>query len=126
MSTNYRGSRANVVRLNNIRVAPRKLRILVDLIRNKDVEQALVLLQYSERGPARDLAKLIASGVANVRTTMRDWDVDSLYVARAWVDGGPVLKRFKPRAQGRATPVLKRTSCVTIELLPDTAGTSED
>lgn len=125
MSTSYRGSRANVVRLNNIRVAPRKMRILVDLIRNKDVEQALVLLQYSERGAARDLAKLIASGVANVRTTMRDWDVDSLYVARAWVDAGPVLKRFKPRARGRATPVLKRTSRVTIELLPDTT-VSED
>jgi large subunit ribosomal protein L22 len=118
-------SRANIVRLNNIRVAPRKLRILIDLIRHKDVEEALVLLQYSERGAARDVAKLLASGVANIRQQRRDWDVDSLYVSRAWVDAGPTLKRFKPRAQGRATPVLKRTSQVTIELRPDITD-SED
>lgn len=119
MRSNHRGSRPNRVHLNNIRIAPRKLRMLVDLIRHKDVAEAITLLTYSERGAAKDVAKLLESGVANIRANKRDWDVDSLYVSAAWVDEGPSLKRFTPRAQGRATPIKKRTSKVTIEILPD-------
>jgi len=119
MQKNEFGNRANIVRLKNIRVAPRKLRVIVDMIRDMDVNEALTLLEYSDRAASRDIAKLIESGVSNIRQHMRDWDTDALYVHRAYVDEGPTLRRFRPRAQGRATRINKRTSKVTIELRPD-------
>ena len=114
------GNRANVVRLNGVRIAPRKLRILVNQIRNMDVNEASATLTFSDRRAAEDLIKLIESGVANVREHIRDWNVDDLVIASATVDGGPTLRRFRPRAQGRATRINKRTSRVVIELRPDT------
>jgi len=114
------GNRANVVRLNGVRIAPRKLRILVNQIRNMDVNEAIATLTFSDRRAAEDLIKLIESGVANVREHIRDWNVDDLVIASATVDGGPTLRRFRPRAQGRATRINKRTSRVVIELRPDT------
>jgi large subunit ribosomal protein L22 len=119
MQKNEFGNRANIIRLKNIRVAPRKLRVLVDMIRDMDVNEALTLLEYSDRAAARDIAKMIESGVSNIRQNLRDWDTDALYVHRAFVDEGPTLRRFRPRAQGRATRINKRTSKVTIELRPD-------
>ncbi len=115
------GNKANIVRLEGVRVAPRKLRVLVDQIRNMDVNEALAVLSFSDRRASRDLIKLIESGVANVRETIRDWNVDDLYIAQAFVDEGPTLRRFRPRAQGRATRIRKRTSRVTIELRPESA-----
>lgn len=114
-------NRANIVRLNGVRIAPRKLRALVNEIRDMDVNEALTLLKYSNRGAAKSLAKLIESGVANVREQVRQWDADELYIAKAYVDAGPTLRRYRPRAQGRATRINKRTSRVVIELRPDEA-----
>ena len=119
MQKNEFNNRANIVHLRGIRIAPRKLRVLVDMIRDMNVQEALTVLSFSDRGAAKDLAKLIESGVANIRNELRDWNPDDLYVARAWVDEGPTMRRFRPRAQGRATRINKRTSRVTIELRPD-------
>lgn len=113
------GNRANIVRLTNIRVAPRKLRMIVDMIREMDVDEALTQLRYSDRAAARDIAKMIESGVANIRENIREWDTDDLVISRAWVDEGPTMRRYRPRAQGRATRINKRTSKVTIELRPE-------
>ena len=114
-------NRANIVRLNGVRISPRKLRALVNEIREMDVNEALTLLKYSNRGAARPLAKLIESGVANVREQIRQWDADELYIAKAYVDAGPTLRRYRPRGPGRATRINKRTSRVVIELRPDEA-----
>ena len=113
------GNRANVVRLNNIRIAPRKLRMLIDLVRNRSVGEALEELRFSDKAAARDVLKLLESGLANVRGTLPGWNPDELVIATAYVDSGPTLKRFSPRAQGRASRINKRTSRVTIELRPD-------
>lgn len=118
MYKNEFGNRANIVRLEGIRMAPRKLRVVVDMIRNLDVAEALVLLKYSDRVAAQPIAKLLESGVANVRETLRDWPTEDLIVYRATVDEGATLRRFRPRAMGRAARIRKRTSKVTIELRP--------
>ncbi|MCB9506810.1 MAG: 50S ribosomal protein L22 [Myxococcales bacterium] len=116
--TNEFGNRANVVHLNGVRISPRKLRVLVDQIRGQGVHEALARLGLADRRAAGALIKLIESGVANVRECVRDWDIDELMISRAFVDAGPTLRRFRPRAQGRATRINKRTSRVTIELRP--------
>lgn len=118
MMKNEFGNRANIVRLNGVRVAPRKLRVLVDQIRYMDVNEALAALSFADRGAAMPLIKLLESGVTNVRETISEWDVDALYIATATVDAGPTLRRFRPRAQGRASRINKRTSRVMIELRP--------
>jgi len=96
-----------------VRMAPRKARLVVDLIRGKPVERALGILQYTPKRAAKVLAKLLRSAVANAEHGQRV-DVDALYVKRAWVDAGPTAKRFLTRAHGRATKVFKRTSHVTL------------
>jgi large subunit ribosomal protein L22 len=95
------------------RVSPQKARLVVDLIRGKSVEAALGILEYLPKKGARMIAKTVRSAVANAEHGQRV-DVDDLYVKRAFVDEGPTLKRFLPRAHGRATPILKRTSHITI------------
>ena len=96
-----------------LRIAPRKVRLVVDMIRGRRVEQALGILEFTSRRAARLIAKTVKSAVANAESN-QSVDVDRLYVKRAYVDEGPTLKRFMPRAHGRATPILKRTSHVTI------------
>jgi large subunit ribosomal protein L22 len=96
-----------------VRIAPRKARLVVDMIRGQRVEQALGILEFTSRRAARLIAKTVKSAVANAESN-QNVDVDRLYVKRAYVDEGPTLKRFMPRAHGRATPILKRTSHVTI------------
>ena len=96
-----------------LRIAPRKARLVVDMIRGQRVEQALGILEFTSRRAARLIAKTVKSAVANAESN-QSVDVDRLYVKRAYVDEGPTLKRFMPRAHGRATPILKRTSHVTI------------
>ena len=122
---NEYGNRANLVRLDGIRTAPRKLRMVIDQIRGQQVDQALSILQFSERGAAQPVAKMIESGVANIRNVIQDWDIDELIVARAFVDEGPTMRRFRPRAQGRASKISKRTSRVTIELRPRPASADD-
>jgi large subunit ribosomal protein L22 len=100
------------------RISPRKARIVVDLIRGRDASEALQLLDFTNKAGAPFVKKLLASAVANARTKRPDVDVDSLYVSMASVDKGPNshLRRWRPRAQGRATRIQKGVSHIVIEL----------
>jgi large subunit ribosomal protein L22 len=97
----------------HVRIAPRKARGVVDLIRGKNVGEALMILDFLPRKGARLVAKTLKSVIANAESQQRV-DVDRLYVRRITIDGGATLKRFMPRAHGRATPIRKRTSHITI------------
>ncbi|MDP9728507.1 50S ribosomal protein L22 [Alicyclobacillus tolerans] len=96
-----------------IRIAPRKVRLVVDLIRGKNIPEALAILQFTPRGASPVVAKVVRSAVANAENN-HNMDVDKLYVKEIYVDEGPTLKRFHPRAQGRAYSILKRTSHITV------------
>jgi large subunit ribosomal protein L22 len=95
------------------RLTAQKARLVVNLIRGKSVETALGILEYTPKRAARTVAKTLRSAVANAEHGQRV-DVDALYVKRAWVDEGPTAKRFTPRAHGRATPIFKRSSHITV------------
>ena len=116
---NPRGERFNVVRGRFLRSSPRKARIVVNMIRNQRVSEALDLLRFSKKAVSSDIVKLLESGVANINEHARDWDIDRLVVTAAFVDEGPTMRRFRPRAMGRATRIRKRTSHVTIVLEPE-------
>ncbi|QOR34583.1 50S ribosomal protein L22 [Clostridium sp. 'deep sea'] len=96
-----------------VRVTPRKARQVIDEIRGKDVAEALAVLRFTRRKSADIIYKVVASAASNAEHNF-EMNKDSLYIAEAFVDGGPVLKRFKARAQGRAYPILKRTSHITV------------
>jgi large subunit ribosomal protein L22 len=105
-----------------IRTSPRKMRRTVDLIRGQHVEEARRILRLSTLGASRDIAKLLDSAVANAE--QRPGVIaENLLVSRAWVDEGPTLRRYRPRAYGRATRVRKRTSHVTVVV--ETMGDEE-
>lgn len=101
--------------LNNCRVAPRKARLVIDMIRGKRLGHALDALEFCDKKTAPLVKKLLLSAAANARNSS-SVDVDELVVKRAWVNEGRVLKRFMPRAQGRATPIRKRHSIITVVL----------
>ena len=96
-----------------VRTSPRKMRRVVDLIRGQHVMEARRILRFSPLGASRDVEKLLDSAVANAER-QPGVIADNLLVDRAWVDEGPTLRRFRPRAYGRATRVRKRTSHVTV------------
>lgn len=96
-----------------IRIAPRKVRLVVDLIRGKQVPEALAILRFTPRGASPVVEKVLRSAVANAENN-HNLDVDSLYIKEIFVDPGPTLKRFHPRAQGRAYSIFKRTSHITV------------
>ena len=100
-----------------IRVAPRKARLVVDQIRNKSVDKALETLQFSERAAAEPVAKVLRSAVANAENN-NGLRSNNLYVKYAYVDEGPTLKRFRPRAKGSASRINKRTSHITVVVAP--------
>jgi large subunit ribosomal protein L22 len=101
-------------KLRYLRVSPRKTRLVVDLVRGKGVEEAMNILRFTRRAASEPVRKLINSAVANAeRDNAR---VDALFVSEIYVDEGPTLRRFRPRAQGRATRINKRTSHVTCVL----------
>ncbi len=102
-------------KLRHLRVSPQKVRLVADLIRGKHVEEALNILQFTQKRSSLPLAKLVKSAVANA-DQKGGVNIDNLFVGECFVDGGPTLKRFMPRAQGRATPIIKRTSHVTVGL----------
>lgn len=96
-----------------IRISPQKARLVADVIRGMKADAAVTTLRFMPKKAARILRKVLESAVANA--DQRDSvDVDSLYVKEVMIDGGPMLKRFCPRAQGRATRILKRTSHITV------------
>ena len=102
-------------KLKNFKMPPRKARLVVNMVRGKSVAEALSILATSDRKTAPALRKLLLSAAANAEQ-QSSVDVDDLYVKRAWVDEGRVLKRFMPRAHGRATPIRKRYSHITVVL----------
>jgi large subunit ribosomal protein L22 len=110
--------------LRYVRVSPRKARPVIDLIRGCDVNDALALLKFTPRAAARVVEKVLLSAVANGQQSGKEiGDVDDLRVSQAYVDVGPTLKRFQPRAQGRAFSIHKRMSHITIAVAPVEART---
>jgi large subunit ribosomal protein L22 len=110
----------SIARVRHIRVTPMKARRVVDMIRGKQAREALAILKFAPQGASEPVYKLVASAMANARVkadaSNSYLDEQDLYVARAFVDEGTTLKRFQPRAQGRAFQILKRTSHITIVL----------
>lgn len=98
-----------------IRVAPRKIGAVLDLIRNKPLEYATAVLANTPKGACEPVRKLLASARANAENNL-NMDVSRLYVSECYVNEGPILKRIQPRAQGRAFRINKRTSHVTLVL----------
>ncbi len=96
-----------------IRISPQKARLVADVIRGMDAGQALTTLRFMPKKGAAILRKVLESAVANADQN-DTVDVDTLYVKRILIDGGPMLKRFSPRAQGRANRILKRSSHITV------------
>lgn len=96
-----------------IRISPQKARLVADVVRGMEVDTAITTLRFMPKKAARILRKVIESAVANADQN-DSIDVDTLFVKEIHVDGGPMLKRFRPRAQGRATRILKRSSHITV------------
>lgn len=101
-----------------VRVAPRKARLVADQVRGLQIDKARALLQFSPRGAAQDIGKLIESAAANAENN-HDLVADEMRVAEITVDEGPTLRRYRPRALGRATPINKRTSHIAVALSPE-------
>lgn len=102
-------------KLRHFRMAPRKARLVTDMIKGMDVERAINTLQVTGKKIAPVIRKLVESAVANA-DQRGDMDIDALYISRAYVDEGPTMRRFQPRAMGRATRINKRTSHITVIL----------
>lgn len=107
------GAQEAIATAKFIRIAPTKARQVVDLIRGRHVEDARRVLQFTPRGASPVVGKVLESAIANAEHNA-GLPGDELVVARAWVDEGPTLKRFRPRAQGRATRIRKRTCHISI------------
>jgi large subunit ribosomal protein L22 len=106
-----------------VRVTPMKARRVVEMIRGANVDEALATLRFAPQAAAQDVYKVLESAVANA-TSGEDLERNTLVVSKAMVDEGPTLKRFRPRAQGRATRILKRTSHITLVVQPADAVTA--
>ena len=101
--------------LRQTRISPQKARLIADIVRGRNVEEAINTLRFMPKKGARIIRKLLESAVANASQN-EAIDIDTLYVKTIFVDGGPMLKRIRPRAMGRATRILKRTSHITVVL----------
>ena len=104
-----------VARARFVRVTPMKARRVVELIKGRSASEALAVLQFAPQAASGPVSKVLASAVANAENN-QSLDPETLWVHRAYVDEGPTLKRFQPRAQGRATNIHKRTSHITVIL----------
>jgi len=108
---------ASSAHLRYLRIAPRKVRAIADIVRGQPVERAIATLRFTPKAAARPVAKLIRSAIANAEQKANgNLDIDRLYVKTIMVDQGPTLRRFMARAMGRATRINKKTSHVTVEL----------
>ncbi|KRN89836.1 50S ribosomal protein L22 [Ligilactobacillus ceti] len=96
-----------------VRIPARKARLVIDLIRGKSVAEAIGILKFTPRAGSPIIEKVLKSAIANAENNF-DLDVEDLYVSEAFVNEGPTLKRFRPRAKGSASPINKRTSHITI------------
>jgi len=102
-------------KLRYLRIAPRKVRLVADLIREKSVEEAQTILSFTTKKAAKVLLKLLKQAIANAKTNFQ-LEEKNLYISKILVDEGPKYKRWMPRARGMASPIQKKTSHVTIEL----------
>jgi len=112
----------SIARVRHIRVTPQKARRVIELIRGKQAHEALAILKFAPQGASEPVYKLVASAIANARvkadSTNSFLDERRMVVQAAYVDEGPTLKRFRPRAQGRAARINKRTSHITVVVAP--------
>ncbi|MGL4306103.1 MAG: 50S ribosomal protein L22 [Mycobacteriaceae bacterium] len=106
-----------------VRVTPMKARRVIDLVKGKSVEEALAILRFAPQTASEPVAKVIASAAANAQNNF-NLDPNSLFVSNAFADDGPTLKRFQPRAQGRAFRIRKRTSHITVVVESRTNSTT--
>jgi large subunit ribosomal protein L22 len=110
----------SIARVKHIRVTPQKARRVVDLIRGRQATEALAILKFAPQGASEPVYKLVAAAIANARVKAEQdnsfLDENDLVIAKAFVDEGTTLKRFQPRAQGRAFRINKRTSHITVVL----------
>ena len=104
-----------IARARYVRDTPMKVRRVVELIKGRNAREALAVLQFAPQAASEPVAKVLASAMANAENNL-SLDPDTLWVSVAYVDEGPTLKRFRPRAQGRAYRIRKRTSHITIEV----------
>lgn len=102
-------------KLRHLRISPRKVRLIADLIRKKKAEQAQAILDFTIKKGARPLMKLLKTALADAKNNFQ-LDEKNLYISKITVDGGPILKRWKPRSRGMANPIKKRTSHITLVL----------
>ena len=102
--------------VKHLRISPRKVRMVVDTVRGKSASQAMDILRFGRKKAAMPVQKLLKSAVANAGEHNGVSNVDDLFIEHIVVDEGPTIKRFMPRARGRATPIRKRTSHVRLEL----------
>jgi large subunit ribosomal protein L22 len=102
------------VKLSYLRISARKTRLVIDLVRGKPVSEAINILTFTRRAASEPVRKLIESAIANAEAA--DANIDNLFVDTIFADEGPTLRRFRPRAMGRATRINKRTSHVTCVL----------
>ena len=107
--------RTAYARATYVRVTPMKARRVIDLIRDMEAQRALAVLKFAPQAASEPVAKVLASAIANAENNF-SLDPDTLVISRAYVDEGPTLKRFRPRAQGRAYRIRKRTCHITIEV----------
>ena len=98
-----------------VRISPRKVKIVLDLIRNKPVDEAMAIVKFTPKSACEPIAKLLKSATANAENNL-NLDRKDLYVSECFVCPGPILKRIRPRAQGRAYRIEKRTSHITLVL----------
>ena len=98
-----------------VRIAPRKVRAVLDLIRGKEVDDALNILRFTPKASSTVLEKLLLSAAANAENN-KDMNRDALYISECYADQGPTIKRYRPRAMGRAASIQKKTSHITIIL----------
>ncbi|MCB5230474.1 MAG: 50S ribosomal protein L22 [Candidatus Cloacimonas sp.] len=103
-----------VARVTNLRGSARKARLVLDLIRGKKVSEAQKILMFSNKRVAPKVGKLLEAAIANLNEKEGRADLDNVFVTKAFADDGPIMRRFMPRAQGRATVIRKRTCHITL------------
>lgn len=103
-------------------IPPRKARLVIDLIRGRGINQALDTVRFTKKYAAREIEKILKSALANAQHNHGAKNIDRLFVKEAFVDQGPTIKRFRPRAMGRANPIKKRSSHITIVLIEKEAA----
>jgi large subunit ribosomal protein L22 len=123
--TRHLPANAALAQARYVRMTPMKCRRVIDLVRGLPVKEALDILRFAPQAASEPVAKVVASAVANAENN-KQLDAGSLVVAQAYVDEGPTLKRFRPRAQGRAYRIRKRTSHITVvvQAVPESAQRS--